>query len=925
MKLDLRFRWVGICLAIILGYSVLSYGQKSAAGDVSDFVITVTFQEEPEDPVNAFKAPLKYNKDFALILQMDDSSPTLYTQVLPYFKGEQGFPGLFYGDGVFGTHHFKMEAAHFSFDGNGTDLHDDVPGFLSWQQMQSLWQNRFGLTNHGLTDPATADVEMDVRRNISYTQRNTASPGNEAGIKMQTYVVPGINASHIPVAKQHHLAVFHEGMSAISDPVRVEDLPPIEGLEIKRRSITNNLFQEVQTTANMSDSANHYITTYFNHGFIPQDITFAEFQEQLNMIAATYGAGGSDRLWSATSAEVFEYLRLRELISMHASQQGNVLTLTFSADDLPVDFRDYELSIVVEGESLILSLEVDDPGGMSSYTSDGNNALINLRWDGHVPVDLLERAQEYVTIAEAQPTPANALIAMDYVIMLPEGEPKEELRQQLLNLDDIPYEPGFYSFFGEDIEACKGDTITLEALNGQAWEWSTGDNTQAIAIVADTNVSIWANVTLSPGNVVSDTLFLTVHPLPDVAVKPDSASIAPGDELMLTASGAEIYIWSTGDTTNMIPIAPMQSGFYWVEGTSGVGCVNRDTAYVNVVYTTSVDFNANDVCLGDTTYLISHIHTDDSILIKEWDLTGDGVFEFVDDIDADSLVIRFDEPGEKLIGLRLKTLNGGIFIKYHPVIVADFPQADFIFENTCQGQTTEFFDKSTQMVGNIQTRQWFFGDGNISMDTDPVNLYEDTGTYETQLIVVSVYGCSDTTRKQLQISEVPVFELRLGDGTLVYDNQQLELPLGDTLSFEVVGLFDSILWNDTFRGNRLNVINGDDFEVAVYLNNCSATRYFSVIETGVPPGPQPKVDIMNLITPNGNGYNDYWLIRDLDAMRPAKVVIYNRSGRPVYQSNDYQNDWGGTYNGNPLPEGTYFYVIEGANGQVIKGPLSILR
>lgn len=447
MKLDKQFRWVIMVVAITMIYSVLAYGQKSAPADVSDFVITVTFQDEPEDPVNAYKAPLKYNKDFALILQMDDGSPTLYTQVLPYFRGEQGFPGLFYGDGVFGTHHFKMETAHFSFNALGNDLHDDEPGFLNWQQMQSLWQNQFGITNHGLTEPPTGDTEMEVRRNISYTQRNTAGPGNEAGIKMQTYVVPGINASHIPVAKQHHLAVFHQGMSAIENPARVEELPPIEGLEISRWPITNNLFQEVQAVANMSDSANHYIATYFNHGFTPPDITFAQFQEQLNLIANTYGAGGSDRLWSATSAEVFEYLRLRELISMHASQQGNVLTLTFSADDLPVDFRYYGLSIAVEGESLILSLEVDDPTGMSSYTSDGNQALINLRWDGHVPVDLHERAETYVAIAEAQPTSANALIAMDYVIMLPEGEPKEELRQQLLALDDMPYEPGFYSFF----------------------------------------------------------------------------------------------------------------------------------------------------------------------------------------------------------------------------------------------------------------------------------------------------------------------------------------------------------------------------------------------------------------------------------------------------------------------------------------------
>ncbi len=72
---------------------------------------------------------------------------------------------------------------------------------------------------------------------------------------------------------------------------------------------------------------------------------------------------------------------------------------------------------------------------------------------------------------------------------------------------------------------------------------------------------------------------------------------------------------------------------------------------------------------------------------------------------------------------------------------------------------------------------------------------------------------------------------------------------------------------------------------------------------------------MNLITPNGDGFNDLWLI-DLATLRPAKVAVYSRAGRQVYSSSDYNNDWGGTYNGNHLPEGTYYYLIEGGNGEV---------
>lgn len=79
-----------------------------------------------------------------------------------------------------------------------------------------------------------------------------------------------------------------------------------------------------------------------------------------------------------------------------------------------------------------------------------------------------------------------------------------------------------------------------------------------------------------------------------------------------------------------------------------------------------------------------------------------------------------------------------------------------------------------------------------------------------------------------------------------------------------------------------------------------------------------KLKIPNIFTPNGDGTNDYFEIGCLDQngkVMPLndlnkyflshKLVVFNRWGRIVYESNDYQNDWDG---GN-LPDGTYFYVL----------------
>ncbi|NCD69295.1 gliding motility-associated C-terminal domain-containing protein [Mucilaginibacter agri] len=71
-----------------------------------------------------------------------------------------------------------------------------------------------------------------------------------------------------------------------------------------------------------------------------------------------------------------------------------------------------------------------------------------------------------------------------------------------------------------------------------------------------------------------------------------------------------------------------------------------------------------------------------------------------------------------------------------------------------------------------------------------------------------------------------------------------------------------------------------------------------------------KLGIPNTFTPNGDGKNDQWNITNLQTYPNAAVSIYNRSGQQVFQSNGYSVPWGGTYNGSPLPVGTYYYIID---------------
>ena len=87
------------------------------------------------------------------------------------------------------------------------------------------------------------------------------------------------------------------------------------------------------------------------------------------------------------------------------------------------------------------------------------------------------------------------------------------------------------------------------------------------------------------------------------------------------------------------------------------------------------------------------------------------------------------------------------------------------------------------------------------------------------------------------------------------------------------------------------------------------------------------IDIPNVFSPNNDGKNDVWVIKDLAPYPESKVEVFTRSGQNVFSAlNGYKLPWDGTYKGKPMPVGTYYYIVSTSpQSKVFTGWVAILR
>jgi len=216
----------------------------------------------------------------------------------------------------------------------------------------------------------------------------------------------------------------------------------------------------------------------------------------------------------------------------------------------------------------------------------------------------------------------------------------------------------------------------------------------------------------------------------------------------------------------------------------------------------------------------------------------------------------------------------------------------------------------------------------LYMVKDPAFLqaqyYWSTGqTTET----ISVTPLLDT-KYSLFYSDLVCKDVRIADKTIVVDRDpapdanagpDVTICIKDSIRLNASG-GKSYLWNSNPTLNPLNVSDPyakpevtTVYTVTVTNQYCKDVDSVKItvdlcLEGLTDPVPQ-------IISPNDDGINDFLVIYNVDYFTENSIVIYNRWGNRVYSAKPYDNTWSGKSDkGEPLPDGTYFWVLDLGNG-----------
>jgi gliding motility-associated-like protein len=441
---------------------------------------------------------------------------------------------------------------------------------------------------------------------------------------------------------------------------------------------------------------------------------------------------------------------------------------------------------------------------------------------------------------------------------------------------------------------CNNASGSIAAPSGYTYLWNNGSVLATLVVAAANTYTV--TITDAVGCTNSNSLNIGVSPVaPAPVLSLQGVFCANGTTAVIAESGYQTYTWAGSTvTTNTLPIST--AGLYTVTVTNLFGC--SATASFNAVQltlpTAPTITKSMPLCANKTTNLIA----DGNFIAYNW--TGN--------VGGQTLTVT--QSGTYTV---TATDNNGCTVSSTYAVTQEAPTTV-----TLQGQGYFCTGNTTTLQTNIPFASYLWN----TNETAQGILINTQGNYE--ITVTAANGCTATN--SIFVSEKALPIVSAGSDVSIYLGQEVQLQGSVPQSFGLTYLWTpaTTLTNSTDPTPIAAPTTTTTYTLqATTIYGCSSTDdvivevldYLACLKTN------------EGVTPNGDTYNDTWQIPCI-AFFQNTVEIYNRWGEQLYNATNYQSDWAGTYKGNDLPDGTYYYIIKIVVNQrqtVYKGTITILR
>lgn len=223
-----------------------------------------------------------------------------------------------------------------------------------------------------------------------------------------------------------------------------------------------------------------------------------------------------------------------------------------------------------------------------------------------------------------------------------------------------------------------------------------------------------------------------------------------------------------------------------------------------------------------------------------------------------------------------------------------------------------WFGDSTKIFnGTKQIWQWDFGDGTTDTVPNPVHQYNTPGKYTVTLHIDNGLGCDTTFSREVNVYDKPIADFGW-DYSCLNDSGYVEF-----IDYTQFTPGYDYTWNWNFgngvTSNEQAPITSFKYPVnqtVTLISTIDGNHCADTVTKTVEFNMRPPLVAPNVFTPNADGKNDRFEIKNLDQYSDVHFWVYNRWGNKVYESENYQNDWDGkTRRGKRLDDGTYYYIL----------------